>query len=278
MKPTLLICTDLDRTLLPNGHLPESPGVRDTFARLVARDEIDLAYLSGRDLHLVVEAMEAYRIPRPRFIIGDVGTSIYESIAGEWRPSASWRQAILRDWAGRPPGRMMGALESIDALVPQEPEKQSAAKISFYTAVDADRSEVEEWIAGRLDVAFRLVWSTDEIERRGLLDILPPSAGKLQAIEFLIETHGYRRDRTIFAGDSGNDLEVLAGSLYSVLVANADEKVRSLAVEMAARQGNGDTLHQAAGGFLGTNGNYAAGILEGVAHFFPETVRWMKER
>ncbi|MCI5126782.1 MAG: haloacid dehalogenase, partial [Candidatus Electrothrix sp. AR5] len=30
----LLVCTDLDRTLLPNGPQPESPGARPAFAAL----------------------------------------------------------------------------------------------------------------------------------------------------------------------------------------------------------------------------------------------------
>ncbi len=33
--------------------------------------------------------------------------------------------------------------------------------------------------------------------------------------------------------------------------------------------GNADLLHLAKGGVLGMNGNYAAGILEGVLHFHP---------
>jgi len=37
-----------------------------------------------------------------------------------------------------------------------------------------------------------------------------------------------------------------------------------------------DTLYIAKGDFLDMNGNYAAGVLEGVAHFLPETITWMK--
>ena len=40
----LLLCTDLDRTLIPNGAQPESPGARQRFAALVAHDDILLAY------------------------------------------------------------------------------------------------------------------------------------------------------------------------------------------------------------------------------------------
>lgn len=279
MSPRLLICSDLDRTLLPNGHHPESPGAREAMKRLVSRDEIDLAYVSGRDLALVLSAMESYRLPDPRWIIGDVGTSIHESAPGGWRLSESWQALILRDWGKNRPARLMDALDGIGGMAPQEPARQGAAKISYYTAVDADRSGIESTIAkrlGQLEVSYRLVWSADEILNRGLLDILPVSASKLHAIEFLIAERQHTRDRTLFAGDSGNDLEVLASDLPSVLVANAHEDLRALAVELAARQGHGDALYLARGGFLGMNGNYSAGILEGVGHYFPETIRWMQ--
>jgi len=279
MNPPLLICSDLDRTLLPNGHHPESPGARETLARLVSREEIDLAYVSGRGLSLALEAIEAYQLPGPRWIVGDVGTSVYESAPGGWRLSEPWHEAILGDWSGCRPAQLMDALDRIDGMAPQEPARQGAAKVSYYTAVDADRSGIESAIAkrlGQLEMSYRLVWSTDEIPKRGLLDILPASAGKLHAIEFLIDAWHYARDRVLFAGDSGNDLEVLASDLPSVLVANAHEDVRALAVELATRQGHGAALYTARGGFLGMNGNYSAGILEGVAHYFPQTLRWMQ--
>jgi hypothetical protein len=35
-------------------------------------------------------------------------------------------------------------------------------------------------------------------------------------------------------------------------------------------------FYQAQGGFLGMNGNYSAGILEGIAHYHPDTLPWME--
>ena len=49
----LLICTDLDRTLIPNRIAPESPGAREYFRKLSNRDEITLVYISGRNKNLV---------------------------------------------------------------------------------------------------------------------------------------------------------------------------------------------------------------------------------
>ena len=84
MTKPILICTDLDRTLLPNGKQPESPGARAGFRRLVSRPEITLAYVSGRHRRLVEDAIREYELPLPDWVIGDVGTTIYQVHATEW--------------------------------------------------------------------------------------------------------------------------------------------------------------------------------------------------
>jgi hypothetical protein len=86
---------------------------------------------------------------------------------------------------------------------------------------------------------------------------------------------GFAPENSVFAGDSGNDLPVLSSSLRTVLVANAAEEVREEALHLSATRGTSDSLYLARGDFLGMNGNYSAGILEGVAHFLPETLAWM---
>ncbi|MFZ4666042.1 MAG: haloacid dehalogenase, partial [Prochlorotrichaceae cyanobacterium] len=42
-------------------------------------------------------------------------------------------------------------------------------------------------------------------------------------------------------------------------------------------QKNTNRLYLARGGFLGMNGNYSAGILEGIAHYHPDTQQWMEQ-
>jgi 3-deoxy-D-manno-octulosonate 8-phosphate phosphatase KdsC-like HAD superfamily phosphatase len=88
---------------------------------------------------------------------------------------------------------------------------------------------------------------------------------------------GFDYANTVFAGDSGNDLPVLASQIQSVLVANADLDVVEQAKTQARKQGTMAAFYLAQGGFLGMNGNYSAGILEGVAHYHPETQIWMEQ-
>jgi sucrose-6-phosphatase len=56
----------------------------------------------------------------------------------------------------------------------------------------------------------------------------------------------------------------------SILVANAHEDVIEQSQRQAKELGNTNYLYLAKGGFLGMNGNYSAGILEGITHYHPD--------
>jgi HAD superfamily hydrolase (TIGR01484 family) len=277
MTPSLLICTDLDRTLLPNGEAPESAGSREHFATVARRPDVAIAYVTGRDRTLVGDAIVEWALPEPDYVIGDVGTTLYALSGGGWRVSPGWRAEISADWAGLGPDALNELLADIPGLRLQEPEKQGAYKLSYYLPLESDRETILEAMWERLGhrgLQANLVWSVDEPLGAGLLDVLPASAGKLHAVEFLIRSIGVSRERCLFAGDSGNDLQVLASPIFAVLVANAAQEVRDEALDLAVSAGNADSLYLASGGFRGLNGNYAAGILEGLAHFFPGTEDW----
>lgn len=273
MPDDLLVCTDLDRTLLPNGPQPESPGARKRFAALVARPEVRLAYASGRSLDSVCEAMRIYALPRPDFIIADVGASIHRPRDGGWQRLEEWHARIAPDWGDADHRAIKSMLKEVDGLRAQEPAKQERFKLSYYVPLYLDQIAVKASIAERLQprgVHVQQIFSIDELRGIGLLDLLPAGASKYRAIEFLLEVLGLSRDACLFAGDSGNDMEVLISPIPAVLVANGSEDVRREALARATRSGNADSLYCAHGGLDGMNGNYAAGILEGVARFHPD--------
>lgn len=273
----LLICTDLDRTLLPNGPQSESPAARPRFAALVARPEVTLGYVTGRHRALVEQAIDNYRLPTPDHVIADVGTTLIRVTVEAWQVDEAWRGRLALDWSGRTREAVRRLLGEFADLRPQPADRQGEFKLSFflplYSDTDALLADIERRLAAS-GLATRTVYSIDEPNGVGLVDVLPASASKLHAIEFLAAELGFDRDEILFAGDSGNDLGVLASRVPAVLVANASDAVRVAAVERSGADGTGTRLHVADGGLLGMNGNYAAGILEGVAHFHPETVGW----
>jgi HAD superfamily hydrolase (TIGR01484 family) len=279
MVERLLICTDLDRTLLPNGPQPESPTARQHFAALVARPEVSLAYVSGRHRALVEQAIEEYRLPLPDFVVGDVGSTIYHvGLTREWRRLSAWEEEIAQDWAGHSHAELKELLHDLPELQPQEVAKQNHYKLSYYLPLHCDRSSLMSLIRHRLDaigVRANLIWSIDELEGIGLLDLLPARASKYHALEALMTMQSFDYGETVFCGDSGNDMEVLASPIPAVLVANAQPEVREMASKLAAEAGHAAQLYLAQGGFMGMNGNYSGGMLEGIAHYHPQTLAWM---
>jgi sucrose-6F-phosphate phosphohydrolase len=277
MPERLLLCTDLDRTLIPNGPQPESPGAREIFAALVKDTRVVLAYVTGRHRQLVEEAVEQYGLPLPDFVIGDVGTTIYRlEPGGNWQLETSWDEQIDSDWNGMSNQDLQGLLSDIPALRLQEAHKQNSHKLSYYRALDSDQEAISSAIETRLQsqgVKATLVWSVDEPAAVGLLDILPRAASKYHAVAWLQRRLGFTDDDTVFSGDSGNDIEVLASPVPAVLVANCEAQVREQALLEAEAAGYGARLYIARGGFRGMNGNYSAGILEGIAHYHPALLK-----
>ena len=279
INTSILLCTDLDRTLLPNGAQPESKAARQHFSTLAQRPDINLAYVTGRHQQLVLEAIEEYQIPMPDYVIGDVGSSIYAIANTHWQADEGWQAAIAPDWQGLRHDELARLFSEFTELRLQETEKQNTFKLSYYAASDVPIAPLLQRMYQKLDqhgIRANLIWSIDEQLDVGLLDVLPRSASKLHAIEFLMQRHGYSHNRTVFAGDSGNDLLVLGSHINAVLVANASDEVRHEAQQLAEANGTLAALYLARGGLLGMNGNYSAGILEGLVHYIPETLAWLQ--
>lgn len=281
MNAELLLCTDLDRTLVPNGGEPESPDARSLFGRLAARPEVTLVYVSGRDADRVKAVIEQFDLPTPDFVVADVGTSIFDIRSSDaWRRNAEWDADIAQDWGDTGSDRIDDALANLAILEDQEPSKQGRFKRSFYFDSGISESELTGTVRDRLsplNLPTTLIYSIDEPRNLGLLDVLPERANKLHAVTFLLESLDLAVDQALYCGDSGNDLAVLASSVPGVLVANASSAVRNEARRLAARAGNDQRLYIARGAFMNMNGNYAAGILEGACHFFPRVREWLSD-
>ena len=261
--------------MIPNGKQPGSPAAMGRFKRLVKREEITLVYVTGRHRALIELAISEFGLPKPDFAIADVGTTIYHIDPAAWILSDEWDAQIAPDWRGLTHGELYQLLNVFPELRLQEKEKQNRHKLSFYVSLETDTQALIHKMSVRLkyaEISANLIWSIDEAKGVGLLDVLPSSANKLHAIRFLMRQQGFTLGNTVFAGDSGNDLDVLTSDIRSVLVANADAETKLRAAKASA-----DTLYVAKGGYLGMNGNYSAGILEGAAHYWPEVDAWLRE-
>lgn len=272
-KPRLLLCCDMDRTVIPNGEAPEHPEARQRFQQFCQHPEVTLVYVTGRHKALVQEAIAEFGLPEADYVISDVGTKIYQVSITEWQELISWEQEIKQAWGGYSHAQISALLNKTDGLMLQEPSKQNTCKLSYYTDYRVNQEQLLtpiQKILTQHDIAASLIWSIDEIAETGLLDVLPANATKRHALEFLQQQLGYQLSEVVFAGDSGNDLPVLASHIPSVLVANASKDVKQEAESLAASQGNSEALYIAESNALAMNGNYSAGVLAGVWHFQPD--------
>ena len=270
----ILICSDLDRTIIPNGYQEESANARPVFRQLAEHPNIYLAYVSGRDKKLILDAIEEFYLPMPDYAIGDVGTTLYRVINGNWQLSEDWSDEIGQDWRGWGWAKLSESFGDMEEIRLQEPEKQQRYKVSFYTDQNVDYQQLLKKICtvlAKKGVRASIIWSVDETSAIGLLDIIPARANKLHAIQFLMQQERFSEDRMVFAGDSGNDLDVLTSGLQAILVKNAMDEVRKEALETLSGKHMTNRLYLPKGNFYGMNGNYAAGLIEGLVHFVPET-------
>lgn len=274
----LMLCTDLDRTLIPNGPQSESANARKLFNQLIKRDDVTLVYVTGRDKALVLQAMKNYKLPQPDFVLADVGSTMYKIKDGEWEYVDAWDEEISKDWNGRTNKDIQLLLKDFNEIRKQEYSRQKPHKLSYYVPLHIDQvlllKEIEICLKNE-KIDANLIWSIDEPASLGLLDILPASANKKHAIEFLVESYGFNLNETVFVGDSGNDISVMASPIKSVLVANASDEIKKATLKQASMNNENDSIYIAQGEFFGMNGNYSAGIIEGVVHYMPVVKEWL---
>lgn len=269
-----LLCTDLDRTLLPNGEAQESPRAREYFAQLVSHPNILLAYVSGRDQRLVHQAIEEYDLPYPDYLIADVGSTIYQCKNTQFHSIEKWQETISQDWKGYRAQELEAHIGKLYALQLQAKEKQGPFKLSYQvqpaTKMQGDINSIHSRLRV-LNIRYNCIASVDETINEGLVDILPASANKKMAIDFLVQQLDIHPGQLMFSGDSGNDIDVLSSEYQAVLVANATDEVRQQAIERAKQYNTPLYLAQARAQPC-LNGNYAGGIIDGFLHYFPQFI------
>ncbi|MBI2415173.1 MAG: HAD-IIB family hydrolase [Candidatus Kerfeldbacteria bacterium] len=269
-QPLYLLASDLDCTVLPNGVEPLSPGAMELFTNFVQRPQVHLAYVSGRDLGLIQKALTEYHVPLAHTIISDVGTTIYSCRDHSFVIDEAWSNQIGVDWKGYTGPDIASWLKQFSQLTLQPPAKQNRFKLSYFTPVEIDHvtliNQIQQ-ILRQHTIAAAVIFSIDQVVKTGLLDILPASATKRQAVDYLIKKLNITTDQVVYAGDSGNDLEPLTSGYKAIVVNNAAPAVKDEIKQLAQTKGVLDKIYFAQGGYQGMNGNYVAGIVEGLQHF-----------
>lgn len=266
----ILLASDLDRTILPNGFQSFSKGAISVFKEFVSQPNVILVYMSGRHLELVKDALEEFSIPLPDIVVGDVGTTMYVRENGKFKSYCGWNKEIAIDWVSKTGESIHDLIKHLEGLELQEPEKQNTFKQSYYTPENIDKVKLVLEIKRILrsnGINATAIFSVDEQAKKGLLDILPKYATKKHALRYLQKCLKIPFKNVVYAGDSGNDIEPLTSGYKSILVKNARKAVRKEVQEIGEQKNRIEQIYFAKGGYKQMNGNYVAGILEGLNHF-----------
>lgn len=265
----MLIATDMDRTLLPNGK-QEYDGSMEKLKSILKEHGFTLAFVTGRHLGLIRDAMKEYDTPRPDYIISDVGTMMYEGQT----PVEEWNALIKDQTKGWDVEKFRQSMQGL-ALRLQEEDKLNEYKLSYYMDKPYDVQLVKritKTIRGICSDAV-VVYSVDEAHDVGLIDILPKVATKLGALEFLRNRLGLEKKEVYYCGDSGNDILPLTFGYKAILVRNAITDVRDTVRQLSIQKNIINNLHIAKG--MGSlNGYYVSGIIEGLIKYGVIDRKW----
>lgn len=262
-----ILATDLDRTLLPNGSWPADKNAIERFNELTVEQNVFVVYVTGRNLDLTEKAIKEFGVRHPDILCGDVGTSIRKFENGQWHFDEGWVDHVNKASPRWDVEAIKTAIAEIKGIREQEPEHLNPFKQSYYVTHEENErilNEVSQRIEGKFDEV--IIYSFDSQDGKGLLDILPNSATKQTALEYVAEEYQVPKEEVVFCGDSGNDIYPLTAGFSGVLVRNADQQ---LVEQVLQAVGNNPDLkvYFAKGDFQGLSGYYTSGVIEGACHY-----------
>lgn len=226
-----------------------------------------VVYVTGRNLALTEKAIAEFEVRHPNILCGDVGTSIRRWENGGWTFDDGWVSHVKKASPAWSADAIRDAIADVPGMREQEAEHLNQFKQSYYVThelKDQVLQAVDERVKGKFDEV--IIYSFDSQDGKGLLDLLPASATKQTALEFVAEAHGVAKSDTVFCGDSGNDIFPLTAGFAGVLVRNADEQLVA-SVKAAMDKDPELRAYFAKGGFQGLSGYYTSGVIEGACHY-----------
>ena len=234
----LVVATDLDGTFLAGAERD-----RRKLYRLVERHpQICLIWVTGRALESVIPLLSDPTLPRPDYLICDVGAT---AVDGRTLQSLQPLQAeINARWPGERPiaEAMQGFPDLVRQSVPQERRCSYLCEPQILAGLRADIDRAAR------ELGCSVLYSADRY-----LDILPPDTDKGRTLVALLRQLHLPRERVLVAGDTLNDLAMFQAGFRGVCVGSSEQQL------IAATAGIERVLHAARPG--------CGGILEAIRHF-----------
>jgi len=232
------LATDLDGTFLGG-----SDAAREMLYGWIEanRDTVGLIFVTGRDPEFIMEMCRERGLPWPEYVVGDVGTTIaHVREDGHVEPIPALEEDIATRWQDKGEAVRKALADHPGLTLQPTPFRY---RVSYDLAPDdydpAAEARIEE---------LGLDWL---ISDNRFFDVLPKGVSKGPSIRRLISHLGIGPERVLCAGDTLNDLSMLASGLNAVAVGNSETALKE-------RLEGHDTVYHA-------KEHGAAGILEAIA-------------
>ncbi|MEV7027744.1 trehalose-6-phosphate synthase, partial [Kitasatospora sp. NPDC093558] len=168
-----------------------------------------LVFATGRGLTSVRDVLRDPLVPRPRWIIADVGATVADGT--DFSPVDPLLEQLRAGWPG--PARIRAALRRFPALTYQFGVVQDG-RCSYQVAPERLTREVTD--------AVRALGCGWEYSAGRYFDVLPPGASKGNALRALAGKLGWTAQLILVAGDSLNDLSLFRTGAHGVVVGGAE--------------------------------------------------------
>ncbi|WP_250282899.1 MULTISPECIES: trehalose-6-phosphate synthase [unclassified Frankia] len=200
-----ILVTDLDGTLLA-GDVTDRRRLRDALNR---HPEVVVVFATGRALPAIREALDDPLVPRPRWIIADVGATVLDGV--DHTPVQPLQSKLRADWPGT--ARVRTALRRFPALTYQDGVPQEG-RCSFFLHPEDLTPAVTDMVE-----ALGCTWSYSADR---YFDVLPRGVSKGNALTALARSQGWPTASILVAGDSLNDLSMFRTGTHGVAVGNSE--------------------------------------------------------
>lgn len=199
----MLIATDLDGTFLAGDPSKR----RDLYQWLKLETNIQLVYVTGRGMPLVLPLLEDAGLAHPDFIICDVGATIANA-KGQLIPDLMTE--INMKWPGEE--AVMQALEGLTSLRRQQ--QPQARRCSYYCDSEVMTTSVKDRL---IPLDCDVLFSAGQY-----LDVLPKNVNKGSSLKRLIRHLNIDAAEVLVAGDTLNDLSMYRHGFNGVCVGGSE--------------------------------------------------------
>lgn len=200
-----VLATDLDGTFLGGSEKQRAR----LYGHIEDRDDLLLIFVTGRDIDFIAELVAQPGMPRPRLIIGDVGTSIYDGESFE--PIPALEAEIAERW-GDAGDRVVDMLKDEPGLTLQPTPFRH--RVSY----DCKPAALAPDLVQRVEAE-----GFDGLISAGrFFDVLPRGVAKGPTLMRLVDHFGLDPASVLVAGDTLNDLSLFETGLKGVAVGNSE--------------------------------------------------------